>query len=183
MQPNNFMTVLLRSSGRPASLAPSIRAAIRALDPELPVAEIQSMDRVLTDSLKRPRFFSTLLGLFAGLALLLAAVGVYGVVNSSTVRRTREVGIRIALGARPEDIIRNVVSRGMLPVAAGGTIGLAGSFVAGRLLKSLLFGIPPMDPVALFGAVFLLGMTAFIACAIPARRAAKVDPLKALRYE
>ena len=182
-QPNNFMTVLLRSSGRPASLAPSIRATIRSLDPELPVAEIQPMDRVVADSLKRPRFFSTLLGLFAGLALLLAAIGVYGVVNSSTVRRTREVGIRIALGARPADIVRNVVSRGMLPVAAGAATGLAGSFVAGRLLKSLLFGRTPVDAVALLGAVFLLVTTALIACAIPARRAAKIDPLRALRAE
>ena len=182
-QPNNFMTVLLRGSGRATALVPAIRESIRTLDPELPVADIQPMNSVLADSLKRPRFFSTLLGLFATLALLLAAVGVYGTVNSATVRRTREVGIRMALGARPADIVRAVVAAGMVPVAFGAAAGFAGALATGRLVRSLLFATAPMDPLALVGALALLGAAALLACGIPARRASRLDALAALRNE
>ncbi|HET7452451.1 MAG TPA: ADOP family duplicated permease, partial [Thermoanaerobaculia bacterium] len=182
-QSNPFMTVLVRGAGTAASLAPAIRQIVHGLDPELPVAELRPMDEVLADSLKRPRFFSTLLGLFSALALVLAAIGVYGLLHYTISRRTREIGIRIALGGRPLDVFRLVMARGMAPVAAGALFGVAGAVAAGRVLKSLLFGVAAADPWSLGGALGLLAGAALLACALPARRAARIDPAVALRAE
>jgi len=182
-QPERFMTLLARGPASPASLAPAIRSVIRRLDPELPVAELRPMEEVLADSLKQPRFFSTLLGVFSALALVLAAIGVYGLLHYTISRRTREIGIRIALGGRPLDVFRLVMARGMAPVAAGALLGVAGAVAAGRVLKSLLFGVAAADPWSLGGALGLLVGAALLACALPARRAARIDPAVALRTE
>jgi putative ABC transport system permease protein len=182
-QPERFMTLLARGPAAPVSLAPAIRNVIRRLDPELPVAELRPMEEVLADSLKQPRFFSTLLGVFSALALLLAAIGVYGLIHFTTARRTREIGIRIALGGRPRDVFALVMGRGMAPVAAGALFGIAGGVTVGRLLRSLLYGVAVADPWSLAGAVVLLAAAALLACAIPARRAARLSPASALRTE
>jgi len=141
------------------------------------------MEEVLADSLKQPRFFSTLLGVFSALALVLAAIGVYGLLHYTISRRTREIGIRIALGGRPLDVFRLVMAHGMAPVAAGALLGVAGAVAAGRVLKSLLFGVAAADPWSLGGALGLLVGAALLACALPARRAARIDPAVALRTE
>ena len=141
------------------------------------------MTDVFADSLKKPRFFSTLLGVFSCLALVLAAVGVYGVVSYATARQTREIGIRMALGARPVDVFSRVMRQGLSPVAAGAILGLAGALGVGRLMRSLLFGTPQADWASLAGAVALLGAAAILACAVPARRASRVNPTVALRSE
>jgi putative ABC transport system permease protein len=182
-EPSNFMTILLRTSADGGTLAPAIRRVVAGLDPEIPVADVRSMTDVFADSLKKPRFFSTLLSVFSSLALVLAAVGVYGVVSYATARQTREIGIRIALGGRPVDVFSRVMRQGLAPVAAGAILGLAGALGAGRLMRSLLFGLPQTDWASLGGAVALLGAAAILACAVPARRAARVNPTVALRTE
>jgi putative ABC transport system permease protein len=182
-EPSNFMTILLRTSADGGTLAPAIRRVVAGLDPEIPVADVRSMTDVFADSLKKPRFFSTLLGVFSTLALVLAAVGVYGVVSYATARQTREIGIRIALGGRPVDVFARVMRQGLAPVAAGAVLGLAGALAAGRLMQSLLFGVPRTDWASLAGAVALLGAAAILACALPARRASRVNPTVALRSE
>lgn len=182
-QANPFMTVLVRGGGSAASLAPAIRQVVHGLDGELPVAELRPMDQVVADSLRRPRFFSTLLGLFSALALLLAVIGVYGLLQYTTARRTREIGIRVALGGRPLDVFRLVMARGMAPVAAGVLFGTAGAAAARTLLKSLLYGVRPADPWSLASALGFLVAAALAACAVPALRASRVDPASALRVE
>jgi len=182
-QPERFMTLLAHGPASPASLAPAIRSVIRRLDPELPVAELRPMEEVLADSLKQPRFLSTLLGVFSALALVLAAVGVYGLIHYTTSRRTREIGIRLALGGRPLDVFRHVMARGMVPVAVGALFGIAAAAAASRLLASLLYGVRAADARSFAGALAVLAVTALAACAIPALRAARVDPSSALRTE
>jgi ABC-type antimicrobial peptide transport system permease subunit len=180
---NNFMTVMLRGASNLPSLGPSIRRAISSIDPEVPAAEFETMDRVLDGSLKRPRFLSTLFAAFALLALLLAALGVFGVVNSAVTRRTREIGIRVALGGRRRDIFRLIIGSGLAPVVPGTAAGLLGALAIGRLERSLLYGIAPADPLTLFGVSALLLAVAALACSIPARRATAVDPMTALRCD
>ena len=180
---NNFMAILLRGSSNLASLGPSVRRTIRSIDPEIPAARFEAMDRVLDGSLKRPRFLSVLCGAFALLALLLAALGVYGVVNYAVTQRTREIGIRVALGGRRSDIFRLVLGSGLAPVVPGAMAGLLGAFAIGRFERSLLFGVAPADFLTLLGVSALLFAVALLACAIPASRATAVDPMTALRCE
>jgi putative ABC transport system permease protein len=131
----------------------------------------------------RPRFTLVLLGSFAGLALLLAAVGIYGVISYSVTQRTHEIGVRMAVGAQPRDVLRQVVVHGMLPVLAGVLIGVAASLAATRLLTSFLFGVRPHDAATFVGVALGVAAVAFLASYLPARRATRVDPLVALRYE
>ena len=182
-QPNNFMTMFLTGTVEPASLGPPIRRLVNALDPELPVADLRPMQAVVADALRTPRFFSTLLATFSALAFLLAVIGVYGVVQYSTARRTREIGIRVALGGRPADVFRLVLTNGMGPVAVGAAAGIAGSLGVGRIMKSLLFGVSQIDPLSIAMALVLLTSAAILACSVPALRAARVDPALALRTE
>jgi len=177
------MFVAVRAAGDPAALTSAIRKQAAQLDPEQPVYAVRTMEELLNASVAQPRLNLILLGSFAGLALLLATVGIYGVLAYSVTQRTREIGIRLALGARPNDALLLVVRQGARLALVGIAAGLAGSLVMTRFLSALLFGVTPTDPLT-FAAVsaVLLGV-ALAACAVPARRAARVEPIVALRYE
>jgi putative ABC transport system permease protein len=181
--PNNFMTFMVRSPHDPSPLVQAIKTEIAALDPTVPLAKIELMDRVKSESLREPRVNSLLLSVFAALALVLAAVGVYGVMAYGVAQRTHEIGIRMALGAQQSDIQRMVLTRGLGLALAGVAIGLGGALAATRLLRSLLFDISTTDAVTFTGAALFLVAVGLLACWIPARRATKVDPMVALRYE
>jgi ABC-type antimicrobial peptide transport system permease subunit len=141
------------------------------------------MDELLDRSVGQQRFAVFLMQLFAGLALVLAAVGLYGVISYAVTQRTREIGIRVALGAQPRDVLRMIVGQGMLLTLAGVALGLAGAFALTRLMSSMLYGVSTTDPAIYAGVAALLALVALIACYVPARRATKVDPLAGLRYE
>ena len=170
-------------TAKPLNLDSEIRNIVAAVDPEEPVARIESMDKVLAHSIALQRFLMTLMGIFAGLALVLAAVGIYGVLSYQIARRTHEIGIRMALGANPSDVLRLVLREGMFVVLAGVLVGVAAAFGLSRFLASVLFGVRPADPLTFASVVFVLVVVALLACYIPARRATRVDPLVALRYE
>jgi putative ABC transport system permease protein len=181
--PFEQMAVVIRSTVEPESLAPSLRQAVADVNRSVPVSDVKTMAHIVSESITQPRFNLFLLGLFSGVALLLSAAGIYGVTAYTVTQRTQELGIRLALGAQVRDILKMIVGQGMLVIAIGLVIGLGAAFALTRLMRSLLFGIGQNDPVT-FGAITLiLLLVAFIACYIPARRAAKVDPLIALRYE
>ena len=153
------------------------------LDPQLPVSDLETPRARVENSLS-PQWFQTgLVASFAGLALLLAAIGIYGVVSSAVARRTREIGLRMALGANRGGVLRLVMGQGMTPVLAGVALGIAGSFALSRLIGGFLFGVPPTDWVTFLAAPAVLCVVAFAANLAPARRAATVDPIVALRYE
>jgi putative ABC transport system permease protein len=177
------LTFAVGTAGAPASLAAGARSALSALDPSLPMSALQTMEQVRAASVARPRFLAALLAVFAAVALVLAAVGVYGVMAYAVSRRTQEVGIRVALGARPADVLRLVVAQGMVLALAGIAIGLAGALALSRVLASLLFRTAPTDPLTLAAVSVGLAAVALMACWIPARRATTVDPLVALRAE
>jgi putative ABC transport system permease protein len=182
-QPGRAFTLVARSSSDPTSLASGIRSQIRQLDPLLPLYNIRPMEQLVADSLARPRFNMLLITIFAVLALVLASVGIYGVVSYSVTQRHHEIGVRMALGAKQSDILRMVVSQGLKLAGAGVAVGLAASFALTRSMSSLLFGVSATDPVTFAGVAVLLTLVALAACYIPARRATRVDPMIALRYE
>jgi len=175
--------IAVRSSSSPSTVINALRREVRALDPTLPLARIRTMDEVMSAAQSRPRFLTLLLTLFASVALVLAAVGIYGVISYSVAQRTKEFGVRMALGAQRGDVLNIVLRRGMLLTLAGIVIGAGGAFALTRFLSTLLFGIAPTDPITFIVVSLLLGLVAFLACYIPARRATKVDPMVALRYE
>ena len=175
--------VVARAQGDPFSVAGAVRAALRRVDADVPIGTMRTMREVLDQSTSQRRFQMVLASVFAVCALLLAALGVYGVVSHSVAQRTREMGIRAALGARPMDISKMVVRRGMVPVGLGLLAGVMGALVAGRLLQNLLYEINPHDPLTISLVVLVVGAVATVACHLPARRAAKVDPMVALRHE
>ena len=177
------MELVVRSAGTPASVNPSIRDAIRRLDPDLPVDSIRPMTEIVRTSLLDREVEFALLGTFAVFALALAAAGIYGVMAYAIAQRIQEFGIRLALGATSYDIIRLVGGYAARLAGAGLAIGIAGAYVAGRVLRDLLFGVEPADPRILAAAVALLGGIALAACTLPARRALMVDPITALRAE
>jgi len=177
------MTVTVKAAAEPMLLASPVRSALRAIDAEQPVTRIRTMDAVIEESIGTRRFPMLLLGAFSLVALLLAAIGVYGVVTYIVSQRTREIGIRMALGARAAEVVGMVVRRSLTPIAAGLVVGIAGAIVASRLLGTLLYEVKPHDPVVLGAIVAVLGTSAFAACLVPARRAASVDPLVVLKEE
>jgi putative ABC transport system permease protein len=181
--PFGSMEVVLRTTVEPLSLAASVRAAVQEIDPELPVGKIRTVEQVVAASVAQPRFYMTLLTLFAGVALALSAVGIFGVISYSVTQRTREIGMRMALGADARSVMRSVVGGGMRLVLLGLGIGLIVTFGLARLISGMLYGIAPSDPVTLGGVVVVLGAVAFLACWLPARRATRIDPVVALRAE
>jgi putative ABC transport system permease protein len=177
------MFLVVRSSGDAASLAETLRRAIQSIDPGITLAEIGTMEQALTLSVSQPRFNTMLLALFAGIALLLAAVGIYGLIAYSVAQRTHEIGVRIALGAARADVVRMVVRQGASLAVIGIVIGLAGAFALTRLLRTMLFGIGVTDALTFAAAPFALMLVVLLATFIPALRAARISPVVALRYE
>jgi putative ABC transport system permease protein len=181
--PGYSMAIYLRTDPSPASLTQALREQVRAVDSNLPVFGEQTMADVVSNSLAQRRFAMEVVGLFGLIALLLAGIGIYGVMAYSVSQRTREIGIRLALGATTGTILRWVLRQGVMMIMAGVAVGLLGAFLLTRLLRSLLFGVAPTDLFTYASLSLLLGIVALLACYIPARRATKIDPLVALRYE
>ncbi len=179
----NYMTLVARTTGDPNEAAASVRNAIWSIDKNVTIAEVQSMDDIVENANSQPRFYMVLLGSFAGVALLLAGVGMYGVMSYAVAQRTHEIGIRMALGAQQRDVLRMVVRQGLVLALLGAAVGLVGSLVSTRLMVSFLYGVQPRDPLTIFGVWMVLTFVALLACYIPARRATRVDPMVALRYE
>ena len=175
--------IAVRSHGNPSALSGALREQIRAIDSALPVAEVRPMADVIGSSIAQPRFRTTLLSLFGAAALLLAAIGIYGVLAYTVAQQTREIGIRMALGANPGRVLRLVLARGLGLAGAGTAIGVLAALLLTRLLNSLLFGVSATDPLTFVAVAGLLLAVAFVACYVPARRAMCVDPMVALRYE
>jgi predicted permease len=183
-RPSRALNVVIRSAtSDPAVLAPAARQVVRALDPELPIYNVKTMEGRVDESLARRRFAMTLLALFAALAFGLAAIGTYGVIAYLVRQGTREIGIRMALGATPERVAGMVVRGGMSIAAVGIAVGLAGALLATRFMESLLFGVAATDPATFGATAGLLAVMALVAAYVPARRAARVDPLISLRSE
>jgi len=175
------MTALIRTSGKPLDELPAVRDAVHELDSQLPVDNPRELSEVVTDSSSQQRFLALLLGLFAGLALVLAAVGIYGVIAYSVAQRTHELGIRIALGAGARELMGMVLGEGLRLAGAGVVVGLTGAWGLSRFLSSLLYGVRPNDPLTFAAVALVLLLVALLACYIPARRATKVNPMQALR--
>jgi putative ABC transport system permease protein len=175
--------LVIRTQADPTSLAAAVRREVQAIDPDQPVADIKTMEQWLDTAVATPRYRTILLGLFALLAVVLASTGIYGVMSYSVTQRTHEIGVRMALGARQLDVLKLVVRQGMGLVLIGVAVGLAGAIALTRVLSSLLFGVGARDPWTFGVVAMLLSLVALVACYIPARRATKVDPLVALRYE
>ncbi len=178
-----WQTLVIRTKNDPMSLAPEIRREVAVLDPEQPVARIATLEELLEVSAAQPRFRTFLLGAFAGVALLLSAIGIYGVMAYTISRRTREIGVRMAVGARPADILKLVFGQSMKMTLMGIAFGLAGAYAVTRVMKSLLFGVTTTDPFTFAGVTLLLSSVALLATYIPARRAMRVEPMVALRHE
>jgi putative ABC transport system permease protein len=174
---------MIRTTSKPESLAAAVRTEVQAMDQDQPVYSIRTLSSVLSESVATPRFRTLLFGVFAVVALILAAVGIYGVMSYAVTQRTHEIGIRVALGAQGSDVLKLVVGHGMALTLAGVMIGLTGAFALTRVLSTLLFGVSATDPATFSVIAVLLAAVAFLACYIPARRATRVDPMVALRYE
>ncbi|MGH9703661.1 MAG: FtsX-like permease family protein, partial [Candidatus Acidiferrales bacterium] len=175
--------LVIRAASDPGALANAAAQEIHKIDPALPVTHVTTLDGLLADSVSPRRFSAVLIAVFAALALLLAAVGIYGVMSYTVGQRTQEIGIRMALGAQPDDVLKMILRRGMLLAFAGVVAGLAGSLALTRFLATLLFGVKADDPGTFAAVTALLVLVAMAACYLPARRAMRVDPMVALRYE
>jgi putative ABC transport system permease protein len=177
------MTLVIRTDREPAALAPAVQREIRSLDPNQPISDLRTMNQVMSEWVARSRFNTLLLGLFAGLATLLSAVGIFGVMNYSVALRTRELGLRLAIGAQPRQVLLLVLRQGLLLTVIGVVLGLAAAFALTRLLSGLLFGVQAVDLSTFTTISLLLTIVSLLACYLPARRAMRIDPLRALRYE
>jgi putative ABC transport system permease protein len=174
---------VVRTSSDPLSFAAAVRSQVLAVDPDQPVYDVRSMEQVLSDSISRERFNTTLFGVFALVAMMLAAVGIYGVMSYTVTQRTHEIGIRMAMGAQPSVVLRLVVGQGMRLALAGVGIGIISALALTRVMSSLLYGVSASDPLTFVVISVVLSGVALAACFVPARRATKVDPIIALRYE
>ena len=177
------MSVVVRTDGDPLAVAGSFREMVRAIDPDLPIVWMRTMDDIASASVARPRFLMTLLGLFAGVALALGAIGVYGVISHGVAQRTNEIGIRMALGAESGAVAGMVVRQGLVLALIGVAVGLAAAFAATRLMAGFLFNVSPTDPWTFTAVVGIILGVVLVASYLPARGASRVDPLVALRSE
>jgi putative ABC transport system permease protein len=183
MRTAGLMDIVVRTQGRPESLQQPARARIHAIDPELPLFNVRTLEEYVYNTAAQPRLNAALVLVFAGVALLIAAIGVYGVLAYSVNQRTREIGLRMALGAQPSGVLWWIAGQGMLVALAGIGAGLAGAVALSRVLSSLLYGIQPRDSMTFTGVAVLLSVVALTACLVPAHRASRVDPIVALREE
>jgi len=181
--PTETMDIVLRTSVAPRALLPAVEKVVHDIDPELPVARVATLDEMVARSISEPRFYMVLLGAFAAMAVFLAALGIFGVLSYSVVQRSREIGIRVALGAHPRDVLRMVLGHAATLALVGVLAGLAGALALSRAIGSLLFELSPTDPLTLGSMAVLLASVALVASYLPARRATRVDPLIALRSE
>lgn len=181
--PASGMSLVVRTAGDPQALAESIRNTITEIDPQVPMYSVRTMRQIVSTSLAQPRLFTVLFAVFAVAALALAAIGMYGVIAHAVAQRTREIGIRIALGARREEVLRMVLRRGLVLGAAGAAIGVVSALAATRVMAGLLYEVEPTDPLTLVAVPFFLIGVSLLAAFLPAYRAARVDPIRALRYE
>jgi len=177
------MSLVVRGRGDVAAVVSTAKQAVHEIDGSLPLYNEMSVESLIDQSIAQPRLNTTLLSLFAAIALVLAAIGIYGVVSYSVARRTQEIGVRMALGARQLDVLRLVLGEGAALAVGGALIGVAGSFWATRLIRTWLFGIKPMDPETIVATVIGIVLLALAASGLPARRAARVDPLVAMRSD
>jgi putative ABC transport system permease protein len=181
--PARGMFLTIRTASDPMSMVAAVRSQVSGLDKEIAATRVSTMEELVSRSVAQPRFVLLLLGLFAVLAMVLAAVGIYGVMSYSVTQRTHEIGIRVALGASSTDVLRMVVGQGLALTAAGVAIGVVGSLAITRVMESMLYGVGARDWETYVVITGLLGVVAVMASLIPARRATKVDPMEALRYE
>jgi putative ABC transport system permease protein len=176
-----YITLVMRTAGNPAGMASAVKQTVWSMDRNLPISQVLTMDRAVADATAEPRFLALLLGVFAAVALLLAAVGIYGVMSYAISRRTHEIGIRISLGATRADVLRMVLMQGIVQALTGSLVGVAGALLLARLMAKMLYGVRPNDPVT-FGVVTLvLGVAALLAICVPARKAMRIEPIVALR--
>jgi putative ABC transport system permease protein len=181
--PMSAMTVVMRAAGDARALQNAVRGVVQSLDKNAPVYSVRTVEELVGRSVAAPRFNTLLLGLFAGVALMLTAVGLYGVISYSVTQNTQQIGIRVALGAQTGDVLKLIVGQGTLLTLVGVVIGLGAAYGLTRLMSSLLYGVGATDPWTFVGVAVLLMFVAFIACYLPARRAMRIDPVVALRYE
>ena len=177
------MTLVVRSTTAPAGMVSAVLNAVQEVDHNVPVRDVFTMEDVVRKSLSQPRFNMLLLGIFGGLAALLAATGIYSVLSYSVRQRVPEIGVRLALGARLADVMRQVVMEGMKPALIGVAIGIAAALALGRVVASFVYQVKPSDPLTFVAVAALLGFIALLACVVPAYRASRVDPVIALRNE
>jgi putative ABC transport system permease protein len=177
------MTLTVRTSGEPREFVSAVRDRVRSMDASLPLYSIRTMSERLAESVAPQRLTLLLMALFAIVAIMLAAIGIYGVISYNVAQRTHEIGIRMAIGAKRSDVLRLFVRQGMTLAALGMAIGLGAALTLTRLMASLLYGVSVRDPMTFIVVTLLLAFVAFAACYIPARRATRVDPIVALRYE
>ena len=178
-----YITLVVRTEGDPAGMAPSVKKLVWSFDRDLPISEVVTMDHAVADSTAQSRFEVLLMGMFALVALLLAGVGIYGVMSYAVSRRTREIGIRISLGASRADVLRMVMRQGMLQALAGSAAGIAGALLLSQLMAKMLYGVRPSDPLTFAAAGTVLGLAGALASGVPANRATRIDPMAALRTE
>jgi putative ABC transport system permease protein len=181
--PDRRMVLTIRTATDPMTLAAAVRGQVKELDPDQPVSDVRPMLEVISRSVWQPRLYAILFGIFAAVALVLATVGIYGVMSYAVTQRTHEIGIRMALGAQSSDVLKMVLGHGLLLALTGVVIGIGAAFALTRLMASLLFNVSATDPVTFIFIALLLMLVALVACLVPARKAMKVDPMVALRYE
>jgi putative ABC transport system permease protein len=178
-----YITVVVRSDGNVSDLAFAVRQTVWSFDRNLPISQVLTMDQAVADATAQPRFEMLLLGLFGAVALVLAAVGIYGVMNYSVSKRTREIGIRTSLGASRSDVLRMVFLQAFAQSLAGIAVGVAGAILLSKLMSKMLFGVQPTDPITFAAVTIVLSLAALLATGVPARKAARIEPMKALRSE